>query len=402
MMGRTLATLLLLIWTTSAAVAQALSVIEAIDVPTGKGAREPSLFADTSGRLIMSWTEEAHDGFAVKTAFLEDGVWSEPSTVTSSTDLFVNWADFPSIALFDDGTMVTHWLQKAPGGLFSYDVKIALSRDDGRSWSVPITPHRDGTSSQHGFVTLAPFRNDVIAIWLDGRAYGGELLEQGAVSGAMQLRAAVISTDGTMSQDAAIDFMTCSCCQTSAAIAGDTLLVLYRDRSNQEIRDISVIRMRDGVWSDPATIHADGWEISGCPVNGPSISAHGDSVATAWFTGANDIPAIKMAFSSDAGHTFGDAVRIDQGQPVGRVDTLMLEDESALVSWIEWIGSDETLFICRATAEGCVESQVVTRNSSVGSMNFPQMAATRDTIYLAWTHPLSNGKDSIRLVKLAR
>ncbi len=350
----------------------------------------------------MSWTEEASDGFAVRMAFLERGSWSSPATVTSSPELFVNWADFPSVIRFADGTLVAHWLQTAGQAAYAYDINLAFSRDEGESWSAPIVPHLDGTRSQHGFVTLLPREEKVVAVWLDGRAYEGELVEPGAVSGAMQLRTAVLSSDGTVTPDVALDFMTCSCCQTAAAIAGGALLVAYRDRTEGEIRDISIVQMRDGVWSTPSSVHDDGWELSGCPVNGPSMAARDERVVLAWFTGTGGNPAVKVAFSSDAGESFGDAVRIDLGQPVGRVDTLMLEDGSALISWVEWAGSDETLFICRATANGCITIQKVGENSAGSSVNFPQMAATDEGIYLAWTQPLSDGNDAIRMLRYER
>ncbi len=350
----------------------------------------------------MTWTEASGNNFAVKVAVLSNSTWSAPRTVTASPDLFVNWADFPSASEFGDGTVIAHWLQTSGNSAYSYDVRIALSRDNGDTWSAPIVPHRDGTKAQHGFVTLTPLADEVIAVWLDGRAYDGDLVEGSALSGQMQLRSAVISSDGTVAPDIAVDLTTCSCCQTAAAVADDALLVVYRDRSEAEVRDISLVIMREGRWSAPASVHEDKWELSGCPVNGPSIAARDRRVVVAWFTGAGDVPAINVAFSNDAGSSFGDAVRIDRGEPLGRVDTLMLDDGTALVSWVEWQGSDEALLVCRATVDGCISSHRLTLNSEGSSMNFPQMAATSDGIYVAWTHPLPDGSDTIRMMRSAR
>lgn len=386
----------------SSVTAGGLVAFEELPVPVGLDAREPSLYAMQDGRLLMTWTEASGNNFAVKVAVLSNSTWSAPRTVTASPDLFVNWADFPSASEFADGTVIAHWLQTSGNSAYSYDVRIALSRDDGDTWSAPIVPHRDGTKAQHGFVTLAPLADEVIAVWLDGRAYDGDLLEGSALSGQMQLRSAVISSDGTVAPDIAVDFTTCSCCQTAAAVADDALLVVYRDRSEAEVRDISLVIMREGRWSAPASVHEDNWELSGCPVNGPSIAARDRRVVVAWFTGAGDVPAINVAFSNDAGSSFGDAVRIDRGEPLGRVDTLMLDHGTALVSWVEWQGSDEALLVCRATVDGCISSHRLTLNSEGNSMNFPQLAATSDGIYVAWTHPLPDGSDTIRMMRSAR
>ena len=149
--------------------------------------------------------------------------------------------------------------------------------------------------------------------------------------------------------------------------------------------------LRDGLWTTPIRVHEDNWELSGCPVNGPSIAASGDQVAVAWFTAPGDIPAVMLAFSNDAGYTFSEAIRIVRGETFGRVDTLMLDDGSALISWVEWQGADEVLLVCRATPDGCDGPHRLAVNSEGNSINFPQIAATPDGLYVAWTQPLQNG-----------
>ena len=401
-MARFIAQMSLVLGMVTSVAAEDLHIFEEIPLPVGMDAREPSLHTSRDGRLLMSWTEANGPSFAMKIAVLDHGTWSEPRTVVASPDLFVNWADFPSVAAFADGTLIAHWLQKSGRSSYDYDVSIALSPDDGITWNPPIVPHADGTKAQHGFVTLAPSGDDVVAVWLDGRAYDGALVEGGAISGQMQLRSAVIKSDGSMTPDVAIDFTSCSCCQTSAAVAGDALLVAYRDRTDEEIRDISLTAFRDGRWSAPVPVHQDNWELSGCPVNGPAIDASDDKVVVAWFTGAGDVPAVKVAFSSDAGVSFGDALRIGEGEPIGRVSALMLDDGTALISWVEWHGADEALMICDVTPDGCDAPHRLAVNSEVNSINFPQIASTPDGIYVAWTQPLPDGRDTIRMMRSPR
>lgn len=401
-MLRVLAHLVGLLCVSTAAIAQDVAGFEEITVPVGPKAQEPSLFSTDDGRLLMSWTEASGNGFAVKMAILENGTWGPPRTITTSGNLFVNWADFPSVAAFADGTLLAHWLQKTGRSEYAYDVNIAFSVDDGETWGASMVPHPDGTETQNGFVTLVPTDDRMVAIWLDGRASESDVAEEGAIPGATQLRAAVLSSDGKASPDMALDYMACSCCHTAAALAGGDLIVVYRDRTEADIRDISAVRMSNGVWSDPISVHDDNWEISGCPVNGPSIAARDNRVLVAWLTGADDVPAVRIATSADGGRSFGDAVRIDRGSPVGRVDTLMLEDGSGLVSWVEWTGNDETLLLCRLGADGCLSTWEVAVNSSTGSMNFPQIAATSEGFYIAWTHPLPDGGDTIRMLRMPR
>lgn len=381
------------------ALAEGTAHFEIVDTPAGPGAREPALFASPSGQLLMSWLEPNEDGFALRLATFEDDVWGDPFTVVSSSDLFVNWADFPSAARLGDGTLVAHWLRKTGIGPYEYEINLAFSDDEGRTWGDPVVPHLDGTSAQHGFVTLVPQGDEVAVIWLDGRANDGGLIEPGDVEGAMQLHMAILGPEGASKADIGLDLMTCSCCQTDAVRAEESLLVVYRDRTEEEIRDISILRLTDGLWSVPEPVHNDGWEIAGCPVNGPAIASAGEQVVVAWFTGARNIPEIRVAFSDDAGASFGAPLRIDLGQPVGRVDALMRDDGSALVSWVEWEGSDEHLVLCEATPEGCRNTTRVATNSAGASVNFPRLVATGTAIYLAWTRPLPDGTDTIRMIR---
>ena len=62
--------------------------------------------------------------------------------------------------------------------------------------------------------------------------------------------------------------------------------------------------MNGEVWSKAENIHADGWELAGCPVNGPAIDALEMDVAVIWFTAAKGDPNVKIAFSDDGGAQF--------------------------------------------------------------------------------------------------
>lgn len=378
----------------TAAVAQEplfASLVE-LDPPVAVGAREPSLSTRPDGRVLMSWTEPSAGGFAFRVASGDATGWSEPATVTEGQDLFVNWADFPSAVALADGTLAAQWLRMNGDSTYAYDVEIALSRDDGRSWGTTLVPHRDGTERQHGFVSLLPVAPDrLLAAWLDGREYDAtdSFASGDEATDVMQLRSTFIGTDGTMADETLLDARTCTCCQTSVTMTGNgTVLLAYRDRTEDEIRDISVLRMVDSVWSQPVTVSVDGWRIAGCPVNGPAIDAAGQRVAVAWFTAADDVPQVKVAFSDDGGERFGDAIWIDQGAPSGRVDVLALDDGSALVSWIEMSAMGEALYVCRAVPDdGCGRPKVLAISQSGRTIGFPRMALGAGGVYIAWTEP---------------
>ena len=355
--------------------------VQELTVPGAAGAAQPSLAPMADGRVLMSWQEPVADGHALRLATLNDTTWSAPVTVASERPFIVNWADFPTAVALGPERLAVHWLEREGADTYAYGVRIAFSDDGGRTWTAPVRPHRDSTETEHGFVSMLPTDGGALeAIWLDGRNFATDRKD-------MTLRSARVAPDG-VSDEQLLDARICDCCQTDAARTGDGTIVVYRDRSAQEIRDIAAVRKVGGVWSDPVVVHDDGWHIDGCPVNGPAVAAHGDRVAVAWYTAARDSARVRLAFSSDGGRTFGDPVRVDAGDPAGRVDVVMLDDGRALVSWIESRGDGGELLVrvigADGAGEGAGEAVSVASLSASRASGFPRMARSGAHVVLAW------------------
>lgn len=348
--------------------------------PAGPGSAEPNLSTAPDGTVLLSWIEPDSAGHALRYAVLDDAGWTAARTIVRGTDWFVNWADFPSVVQLADSTLAAHWLQRQGEGTYAYGVRIARSRDGGETWSEPITPHRDASPAEHGFVTLYDAGAGALgAVWLDGRRYA-------AGDEVMTLRHTTIGPDGTTGPEHELDARVCDCCQTTVAQSDERLLVFYRDRSEEEVRDIGVVALEDSAWTAPRIVHADDWRIDACPVNGPQSDARGSHVALAWFTAAGDEPRVNVVFSSDGGRTFGAPVRIDDGAPGGRVDLLMLDDGSAVVSWLERVDGSAEIRLRRIAPEGTMSAPtVITRTAAERASGFPRMTRSGSTILLAWT-----------------
>jgi hypothetical protein len=357
--------------------------------PAGDGSVGANLFAAADGRIFLSWIDRLGPGRdALRFSVLEGGRWSRPQQVAEGDNWFVNWADFPSVVALPDGSLAAHWLVRSAAAPYAYDVRIARSTDGGSHWSEPVVPHRDGTATEHGFVSLLPARDGRLgAAWLDGRNTGGGDGEHGHAGGAMTLRYAAIGADGRLTGEALLDARVCDCCQTGAAMTAEGPLIVYRDRSEREERDIAMVRLRDGRWSEPRPLPRDGWRIDGCPVNGPAIAAQGRRVAVAWFTAAREQPRVRIAFSADAGASFGEPVTVDDGRPQGRVDLVLLADGSAVVSWIESSATGSSLRLRRVRPDGTrgPASTVVPEDGRLAN-GFPRLALEDgQRLVVAWT-----------------
>jgi len=379
------------------------NVLNEITVPT-KESGEPNLFTNEKGEIYLSWIEYLNDSTdALLFSKLENGNWSNPKTITSATNLFVNWADFPSIVSYknNEHQFAAHWMQMRSKGTYDYDVYISQSNDNGISWQPPFIPHRDSIAAEHGFVTMLPLSNDrIFATWLDGRNTKGDNPTEHSGHGhhgAMTLQAATFDIKGNIYEEVELDDRVCDCCQTTAAITEEGIIVSYRDRSEKEIRDISIVRQLNGKWTAPSSVFEDNWKIAGCPVNGPSIKANGSNVALAWFTMEGEKGVVKIAFSKDNGKSFQKPVRVDDGDPLGRVDLIFDSKDEIIVSWIEKTENSAELRAAKVNFIGKSGSSIILCEiSPANTSGFPKLATNNNKILLAWTEV-----DSLSMVKTA-
>lgn len=318
----------------------------------------PNIAADGGGGFVVTYI----DGASFRFVTIRGDQASAPREIAKG-NLLVNRADFPTIAV-SGKTMLASWLTKNGHGSM---IHAARSTDGGATWSAAKTPH-PSMVSEFGFVSLGANGD---AIWLDGRGLKGGVEGEGD----MELHYAAFP----FAKDVAIDKRVCDCCQTAMAMTSDGPIVAYRDRSAEEIRDIAIVRGTKSGWTSPKVIHADGWKITGCPVNGPQLDANGKHVAIAWFTAAHDEPRVYAAFSNDAGATFSAPLRIDTDKASGRVDVALLADGSAVVTWVAVRGEKSIAYArrVRPTSAGAPVEIGEARG-------FPRIAVSKENVGVVW------------------
>jgi len=300
------------------------------------------------------------------------------------------------LAADGSNSLISLFLQKSEKGTYTYDVKIITSNDQGKSWSQPAILHDDGKKAEHGFVAVVPYGENYFFSWLDGRNAAMESGDghHGGHHGQMTIRAALVDKTGKKISEWELDNRVCDCCQTSAAITANGPVVVYRDRSETEIRDMSIVRLVNGQWTQPKTIFADNWKIEGCPVNGPRIAAEGNNMAVAWFSSPEKNAQVNVAFSKDGGATFSKPVRVDDGKAIGRVDIEMLAEKTAKVSWME----GAVIKAASVYSDGRKDPSIIIASSSESrSSGFPQMTKSGNKIIFAWT---DDKEKKIKLVNL--
>jgi hypothetical protein len=356
---------------------------------------EPNLVAQ-NGKLSLSWINSIRGKEA--TLFytqLENETWNKPTKITSGNDWFVNWADFPANATNGDVLLTSH-LQKSAKGTYTYDVVLNLQKLNGETLKENFLLNTDGMKAEHGFVSVIPNKNDGFLItWLDGRNTVKEMEE--SHHKAMTIRTAEISNTGTIFNETELDGRTCDCCQTSITMTQKGPMIVYRDRSETEIRDIYFSQKKDSVWSTPKPVFNDNWKINGCPVNGPKVVSNTKNTAVAWFTAADENPQVKVSFFEN--DTFKKPIILNDISAIGRVDVAFINGDEVLVSYME---SDEntTYLRCKKVSKDGKVSKAITISdiSSGRSTGVPQLEISNNTAYVVWTISVDK-KNQLKTVK---
>lgn len=362
-------------------------------LPTPADSGEPSLHTGPDGTTYLTYAAASavagERALWLTTLAPSATTWTAPRAIVSTPQLMENWADFASLIVGTDGQLWAQWFQAdASGGHHSYSGWLARSRDGGVTWTTPAP-------LGHEFVSLTLLSGGrVLAVWLENPA------KADAAHGAhdshaekMRLKSRLLAPDGVTLQDWVVDPDVCTCCQTSLAhLGGDRVVVAYRGHRPDEIRDNQIAFFNQSIWGPPRVLHADGWKIPACPVNGPAADARGESLAIAWFTAAAGHARVQAKVSRDGGVTFSPALPIDLGRPIGRLDLVKLADGSALVAWLEAKSENNAagLYVRRIFADGALSAPLlVAETSAVRASGFPRLAARPAeaglSVLLTWT-----------------
>ena len=365
----------------------------------GNNNAQPNL-TSSNGNLSLSWISSEKDNAAsLHFSQYKNGKWIKPQTISNGSNWFVNWADFPAHAINEDLIITSH-LKKSASGTYTYDVILNLQKLSGEKIKEDFLLNTDGVEAEHGFVSIIPNNNKGFFVtWLDGRNTLEKKLD--GHHKPMTIRFAEITDLGDVINESELDAAACDCCQTSIAMTNNGPIVVYRDRSEKEVRDIYTIRNINGVWEEPTPLHNDGWIINGCPVNGPKVAVNSTNLAIAWFTVINDNPLVNVSFSKTNGDSFGIPLKINDHDAIGRVDVAFLNNEEAIVSYMEVDDIGTYLRIKKVSPNGKI-SKPVTISKIDGGRNtgVPQLEIINNEIFIVWTISV-DGMNQLKSIKLS-
>ena len=167
------------------------------------------------------------------------GVWSEPRTIAQGKDWFVNWADFPALAAFGDGALAAHWLvadrRRTSTPTRCASPSRATTAAPGRRG---IVPHRDGLPPNTGSSRCFPGR------CATARARLARRPPHAGTSARARWRSSTRPwTPRARSARRSSSIRASATAARPRPCAPPTrVVVAYRDRSEDEVRDIATVR----------------------------------------------------------------------------------------------------------------------------------------------------------------
>ena len=360
---------------------------------------QPSL-TSSNGSLALTWISSDKDmNASLNFRQFKNEKWTNPQTLAIGSDWFINWADFPTHAISGD-RVLTSYLKKSASGTYTYDVFLNLQKLSGEKIKEDFILNTDGFKAEHGFVSIAEGNNEGFFItWLDGRNTVEKELNGNHKP--MTIRFAEITTAGDIVNEIELDSSVCDCCQTSITNTDKGPIVVYRDRSDKEIRDIYVTRNIDDGWETPVPVYNDEWEIYGCPVNGPKVVSNSNNLAVSWFTVADGKPSVNLSFSESYGSSFSNPIKINDYTAIGRVDVAFLNDNEVLVSYMEVDDVGTYLRLKKVSIDGKVSKPItISKIDSGRNTGVPQLEILDNEIFIVWT-VFENDNNQLKTVKLS-
>ena len=203
----------------------------------------------------------------------------------------------------------------------------------------------------------------------------------------MSLRSGTINENLTLINTQNIDGLVCECCQTDITITDKGPIGVYRDRSEEETRDIYITKLENNVWGKGKPLHLDNWKINGCPVNGPVITGSNNDITVAWYTRAGGRSNIKIAKSTDYGDTFNDPIVLGTDETVGHISIV---DDAIGNTWLLWQKTGDkgsvVLILTKIENESNrVMHKVIEEAGKTPRFSFPQITRNNNQIILAYS-----------------
>jgi hypothetical protein len=362
-------------------------------------------------RVVAVWAATTEGQTNIHAAVSEDdgATFAAPVRVNDvEGDARVNGEQAPRVAVGRD--IVVAWQSRRTG---TSQIRAARSIDGGRTFGKAETIHDSALTGARGWSSLVLDEDGAAHVaWLDGRnaakaapASAAGSGDHAAGSGHMHSEPTrqdifhmTLSADGRR-QESPVAANVCFCCKTSVTTGPHGVVyVAWRHIYPVSLRDMAVASSTDGgrTFSQPVRVSEDGWQLEGCPEDGPSIAAGPDgTLHIAWPTIVDKTASRKgifYSYSTDGGRTFAARSRMDAGDDVTNAahPQIAVVDGRIAVVWDESTPAGPRVrlrLIGSGPGSGGWRPDFVPAItfSEPGPISYPALAASANGLVGAWT-----------------
>jgi hypothetical protein len=240
-----------------------------------------------------------------------------------------------------------------------------------------------GFAAAHAFGTLLVSGDNVQAYWIDTR----NMSEKDTAGAAWR----AVSRDGGATfgpDEPAYAGNVCPCCQLSAAMAGDTVLLASRMTYPGGFRDSAVggAKVRGKGFAPAVRVGEGQWKIDGCPLKRTDIATAERNVYTVSYTGGRDPAGVYFSRSGDGGTTFGPAIAMHPEAAVSDAPSVASAPSgTVIVAWHGKTDGGRRIFLRASTDGGATFSPPTALPAPDGIGAYPELAMAPDgSAWLSW------------------
>lgn len=335
------------------------------------------------GTLWVAYVEgESQPTYVVVRSTRDLGkTWTEPRRVmTSAEPVSGDGENRPKLVVGPKSELYVTWTTPT-SAKYTGDIRFVRSLDRGKTWSTPVTVHRDRQVITHRFESLLVDRTGRLWVtWIDKRDLHAAEQANEAYMGAAIYYAYSDDQGTTWQGDLKLAAHSCECCRIALTLDHKHRpTAMWRHVFANNERDHAIAQLTSEMQPTIRRVTFDRWRIDACPHHGPSLAFDGEGGAHAvWF---NHIDGEGRAFYGQVG---GDRpVRVRQ-LPAGAMHAdLVVRDSKVAIAWKRFDGESTRVETLRSNDSGRTFAPDVTLSTQADS-DQPRLVSDGQRDVVVW------------------
>ncbi|KGJ89714.1 sialidase family protein [Colwellia psychrerythraea] len=279
---------------------------------------------------------------------------------------------------------------------YTADIRFSYSKDDGKTFSLPVTINDDDLLTGHSFnEMLVDEQGNVNIVWLDGRLKLAKQSKKSAAQGSAIFMATANMKKGGLTlnpednnQETFVNKEvvngTCVCCRLAIDVnSKGNLAILWRHIYGDNIREFAITTVNEQ--QQAYQVSYDHWQINGCPHQGGALSIDDTNrYHLVWFNQGDKGKGIFYAHSDDAGKTLTTPLNI--GEQAAQAAHAHMSEYNGIVDivWTQFTGTEHQLWHQRSSDNGQTFTPAIVIATAKKGADRPFILTHKNKSYVSW------------------